>query len=107
MSVTDELDALEPRERARLTQIAREAAEGLAGKAAVQEVEVVTSTDSLYRPVYWFSFLIDKTRTSESLGHIHTRLMQALLDRLESDGDEHLPMVRILDHRDWQRRAVG
>jgi hypothetical protein len=88
-----------------LERLAREAAEDAAGAEAVEQVEVVPGEDSTDLPAYRFSFLIDQSRAVNSAGLVRIKLLQALRDRLIARGDTHYPMVRILDRRDWPKRA--
>ena len=88
-----------------LETLGRAAAQQIAGEDAVEQVEVVAGTDYTDRPVYYFSFLIDQGRARERAGLVFTRLIQKLRDDLVARGDEHLPVVRILDRTDWPRRG--
>ena len=92
---------------AELQRLGREAAEAVAGADAVEQVEVLPGGDSLDRPAYFFSFLIDRDRARQQVAVIHIRLLQALREELIARGDEHRPMVRILNRTDWPRRADG
>jgi hypothetical protein len=87
-----------------LQQLGRDAAQYIAGKDAVQEVEVVTGED-FDRPVYYFSFLIDQDRARQRAGLLRTRLVQKLRDELIARNDEHHPVIRILNRTDWDKRA--
>ena len=51
-----------------LVELGRSAAMAVAGRDAVQQVEVVDSLDSRDRPAYTFHFLIDPDRAEQSIG---------------------------------------
>ena len=87
-----------------LEELGRAAAEQIAGKEAVQDVEVAVGQDLSERPAYYFSFLIDQSRARQRAGLVRTRLVQKLRDDLIARGDEHYPVIRILDRTDWDRR---
>jgi hypothetical protein len=86
-----------------LEQLGRDAAISIAGEEAVQRVEVVPG-ERLDRPVYYFSFLIDKERSRLRQGLLLSRLVQRLGDELTLRGDERRPVIRLLDHADWDQR---
>jgi hypothetical protein len=88
-----------------LKKLGLDAAQAAAGADAVEQVEVFPGEDSLDRPAYFFSFLIDQKRAAERPGLVRIRLTQALRDGLAARGDEHYPIIRILDRADWDRRA--
>jgi hypothetical protein len=88
-----------------LEKLGREIAEDVSGPGSVEQVEVVTGVDYFERPVYDFSFLIDLNRAQLRPGLILIRLDQRLQDELIARGDEHHPVVRLLDRTDWPRRA--
>jgi len=68
-------------------------------------VSVVIGLDKrLDRPVYYFSFLIDKERSRLRQGLLLSRLVQRLGDELTLRGDERRPVIRLLDHADWDQR---
>ena len=90
---------------AHLDKLAREAAESVAGPAAVEEVEVRRGNDVDERPAYHFTFLIDHSRAVMRPGLVRIRLMQRLADMLDEQGDDHRPVITILDRRDWERRT--
>jgi len=87
-----------------LEKLARDAAEQVAGADAVEQVEVVAGDDYTDRPVYRFTFLINHDLLQERIGMVGTRLHQRLRDELIAMGDEHYPVVQILDRKDWDRR---
>ena len=87
-----------------LEKLGREAAQQVAGKGAVEDVEVVAGEDLSERPVYYFSFLIDQARARQRAGLVLTRLVQKLRDELIARGDGHYPVIRILSRTDWDRR---
>jgi hypothetical protein len=89
---------------AELERLGLEAARLVAGEDAVEQVEVVSGEDSSDRPVYYFSFLIDEQRTQQRPGLVRIRLLQRLLDELSARGDEHRPMVKMLNRTDWEHR---
>lgn len=88
-----------------LEKLGRDVAEEVAGPGCVEQVEVAAGVDYFERPVYDFSFLIDLDRARLRPGLILIRLDQRLQDELIARGDEHHPVVRLLDHTDWPRRA--
>jgi hypothetical protein len=88
-----------------LEELGRAAAVTVAGDAAVEQVEVEAGEDSSDRPVYYFSFLIDRDRSQKRPGLLYTRLVQKLRDDLVARGDEHLPVIRIFSREDWNKRA--
>ncbi len=94
---------------AELEQMGWAAAEHAAGSGAVERVEVRRGIDVWDRPAYHFSFLIDQSRARQDAGLVRIRIMQKLLDDLDKRGDDHRPVLRILNREDWDRRtdAVG
>jgi hypothetical protein len=88
-----------------LEELGRAAAETVAGAGAVEQVEVEDGADSSDRPVYYFSFLIDWDRSQKRPGLLYSRLVQRLRDDLVARGDDHLPLIRIFDRKDWYKRA--
>jgi hypothetical protein len=48
--------------------------------------------------------LINPDRARQRPGLIRTRLIQKLLDDLSARGDEHLPVIQILNREDWTKR---
>jgi hypothetical protein len=86
-----------------LEKIGLEAARELGGEGAVQNVEVAPGLDSLDRPVYWFTYLLDEARLRLGLGRFYVRLIQALQEALIARGDEHFPMIRLLNSTDWEK----
>lgn len=85
-----------------IESLGRVAAEEVAGKEAVEGVEV-TSGYEFDRPVYRFTFLIDQSRAKQRAGLVRTRLIQKLRDALDAREDERHPMIRILDRLDWDQ----
>jgi hypothetical protein len=90
-----------------LEKLGRRLAQAIAGDDAVEAVEVESGADILDRPAYHFSFLIDQGRSKTRVGLLHIRLANHLLDELTALGDEHRPLVRILDRDGWSKRAIG
>jgi hypothetical protein len=90
--------------QAHLEELGRRVARQIAGDDAVQEVEVAPGFDIDGRPVYRFTYLIDRDRSRERMGLVLSRIIQKLGDELIDRGDEHLPSVTILDQTDWPRR---
>ncbi len=88
-----------------LESLGRDAAREVVGAEAFEQVEVFTGEDSLDRPIYIFSFLINPERAGLRLGLIYLRILQRLQDMLAARGDEHPPHVRLLDRADWPHRA--
>lgn len=87
-----------------LEKLARDAAEQVAGAAAIEQVEVAAGEDSTDRPIYRFSFLVNHDRLQERIGMVVTRLHQRLRDELIELGDPHYPVIQIWDRRDWDKR---
>jgi len=87
-----------------LEKLGRTAAQQVAGKGVVKGVEVEPGEDPFERPIYYFSFLIEPRDASQRRGLLRIRLIQKLLDELTARGDEHYPVVRILNRLDWDRR---
>lgn len=87
-----------------LEVLALDVANGVAGHGAVDQVEVVQGEDSLDRPAYFFTFLLDERQSRMRVGLIRTRLIQRLRAELFARGDEHFPVIRLLDHADWEKR---
>ncbi len=87
-----------------LVELGRRVARQIAGDEAVQEVEVTPDFDIEGRPVYRFTYLIDRDRSRERIGLVFARLILELGDELIKRGDDHLPAVTILDQHDWPRR---
>ncbi len=88
-----------------LRELGREAAMHVVGADAVQEVDVTAGEDSLDRPAYYFSFVIDQSLAEQGAGLVRIRLIQRLLDNLEEQGDTHHPIIRILSRETWAKRA--
>jgi hypothetical protein len=88
-----------------LEKLGRVAAETVAGASSVQEVEVARGEDSLDRPVYYFTFLIELDRDRQRAGLVRTRIVQKLRDELVARGDGHYPIIRMLNRTDWDKRA--
>lgn len=90
---------------AELEKLAREAALDIAGPEAFEQVEIETVVDLDDRPAYYFTFLINQDRARQRPGMVRTRLSQRLRDELEARGDEHRPLLRMLDRSDWDKRG--
>jgi hypothetical protein len=88
-----------------LKKLARDAAVDIAGPEAFEQVEVETVVDLDDRPAYYFIFLIDQERAWQRPGMVRTRLSQRLREELEARGDEHRPLLRMLDRSDWDKRG--
>jgi hypothetical protein len=87
-----------------LEKLALDAARQVAGTDSVEGVEVFSDEDDMGRPAYRFVFLINQERAKLSPGLVRIRLIQHLLDDLITRGDDHMPMIEILDRTDWHRR---
>ena len=85
-----------------LKNVARDIAKDIAGEDAVRQVEVVPG-ERLDRPVYVFSYLFDKDRSRLRPGLVLSRLVQRLGEELSNRGDEHRPVIRLLDQVDWDK----
>jgi len=90
---------------ASLFKLGRDAAEMIAGKNAVEQVDVVPGADFDYRPIYHFSFLINPDHAEQKLGTIMMRVYQKLRDDLTARGEERYPMIHLLDRVDWNKRV--
>ncbi len=88
-----------------LVEFARTAAEEVAGSDAVEQVDMKRGVDFWGRPAYRFSFLIDESRARERPGRVRLSIIHKLVDALEARGDEHQPILRILNREDWDRRS--
>jgi hypothetical protein len=88
-----------------LEELGRAAAGTVAGDDAVEQVEVEVGEDSSDRPVYYFSFLINRDRGQKRPDLLYTRLVQKVRDDLVARGDDHLPLIRIFSREDWSKRA--
>jgi len=86
-------------------QLGLDAARQVLGADAVKQVEVIDGADYWYRPAYHFTYLIDLARSQLQPGLVRTRLIQKLLDDLDARGDDHLPVIQLLDAADWEKRA--
>jgi hypothetical protein len=97
------LIALDQALAADLQALGRDAARDVAGEESVEGVEVTIGEGVSDRPAYQFTFLINQSR--ERPGLVRIRLGQKLKDALAARGDEHYPMLRILNRADWDKRA--
>jgi hypothetical protein len=88
-----------------LERLGRDAAEQAAGVDAVGRVEVSETADDNDRPEYLFSFMIDQDLARQRPGLVYIRIIQSLLDALESRGDEHQVWIRILSPSEWDLRS--
>ncbi len=88
-----------------LLAIGREAARQVVGEDAGEHVEVRDGLDSTDQLAYYFTFLVDRDRERQRAGLVRTRLVQKLRDALMARGDDHYPVVQILDRADWEKRA--
>jgi len=87
-----------------LEHLALDAARQVAGMDCVEEVEVVDRADFWGRPAYLFSFVINQDRAKMTPGLIRIDLNLKLQEELSARGDEHIPMIRMLDRTDWPLR---
>lgn len=90
-----------------LEALGLDAARSVAGEDWVEQVEVVSATDSWNRPAYTFSLLVCPERLPEHLGLTRIRLRQALGDALAARGDEGIPLIRLLRPEEWSRRTLA
>jgi hypothetical protein len=88
-----------------LEKLAEDVAREVAGPEAFRAVEVESGWDVDDRPAYHFTFLIDQDRATQRPGIVRLRLRQKLRDELEALGDEHQPLLRMLDRIDWEKRG--
>jgi hypothetical protein len=88
-----------------LERLGLDAVREIAGPDAVEQVEVVVGVDYFERAAYDFSFLINPDRLRQGIGLVLIRLGQKLQDELIARGDEHHPIIHLLDRADWPRRA--
>jgi hypothetical protein len=87
-----------------LQRLGREAAEHVAGADAVEQMEVAPAPDWDDTPSYLFTCLINPDRAKATPGEILIRTGIRLRDALIARGDEHNPMIRLLDRADWEQR---
>ncbi len=85
--------------------LARDAARDIAGSDVFKQVELETVVDLDDRPAYHFTVLINPERAKLRPGPVRTRLSQKLREELEARGDEHRPLLRMLDRADWEKRG--
>lgn len=85
-----------------LKDLARDIAKDIAGEDAVRQVDIVPGERS-ERPVYVFSYLFDKDQSRLRPGLVLIRLLQRLGEELSNRGDEHRPVIRLLDQVDWDK----
>lgn len=90
---------------AELEKLARDAAREIAGPHAVEQLEIENVIDLDDRPAYHFTFLVNKDRVGVHPGLFRVDLALKLLDELTARGDEHRPLIRFLDRRDWEKRG--
>ncbi len=90
-----------------LQELGLAAARRAAGEDAIERVFVEDTIDSLDRPAYRFTYLLDEKRSKHDLGLTRIRIIQALLDDLDARGDEHRPRIVLLDREAWDRRQIG
>jgi hypothetical protein len=86
-----------------LTEIARTAASKVAGLGTVERVKVTTRLDSTDKPVYYFSFLIDRDRDPEAGVWPRIRLGQKLRDELIARDDYQYPYISVHDRAGWEK----
>lgn len=101
----DQIRAMARLSGSELEQIGLEAAKGVVGAGAVEEVEVVAGLDTSDEPAYFFSFLVDQGEHRQSSGLLWTRLGQKIRDALIEQGDDSYPYVRVLSRQDWESRG--
>jgi len=87
-----------------LEQMGLTAGRQVAGPAAIEQVAVESGVDAWDRPAYRFTYLFDSAQTEDRPGKVYIRIVQALQDELESRGDEHIPLIKLLDRTDWDKR---
>ena len=85
--------------------LAADAVRESAGPEAFGRVEVEIGVDVRYRPADEFTFLINQDRAKPRAGLVRIRLGLKHLDEVAAQGDEHLPVLDILDRTDWEKRA--
>ncbi len=86
---------------AEIQQIGEDVAHAVVGKGVIDKVEVRPGWSTSDEPTYEFYFRVDPTRLTINSGVVHIDLSRHLLDALYERGDEHLPVVHLLDERDW------
>ena len=90
-----------------LEKLAFDIARKVAGDGAVEQVQVTDGVDASDRPAYHFTFLINDGLLQVRPGLVLIRVTQYLHDALMAHGDEHFPVIRILNQEDWSRRRVA
>ena len=88
-----------------IEELGKRAAAAVVGDGVFPQVRVESDEDDDFRPIYRFSFLIDRQHSSMRPGLIRIRLIQKLRDELVSRRDDHLPVIRILNQADWDQEA--
>ena len=84
-----------------------DAAEAVGGAGVVGAIRVEPGVDADERPAYHFRFLINQDRSILGPGLLRIRLHLRLLEDLSILGDEHEPVLEMLDRADWDRRAAS
>lgn len=89
---------------ASVENIGREAAHEVIGEK-VEDVEAAPGQDSSDGTAYFISFRFARDRDRAKAALLRTRLAQKIRDKLLEAGDEHYPIIRLLDDDEWMRRA--
>lgn len=87
-----------------LRVLARTIADRVAGRDAIEDVVVEPEVDDLGRETHRFVFRFSSTLSPEDLGRIRSELHFGVRDALIARGEETPPVIRLLDHQDWDRR---
>ena len=90
-----------------LEKFALEAGREIAGPGVFEQVEVRPTADLDDRPAYLFTILLNPHRIVGEPGLPLVDLRIRLRRELEARGDEHRPMTRYLERRDWHERHRG
>jgi hypothetical protein len=89
-----------------ILQLGRNAADAIGGDKFVTDVGVAIGEDSMDRPVYHFSFLVDQNvQPPHGRGLFVIRLSQRLKDDLAAQGDARYPIVHFMNQAEWKSRA--
>ena len=90
-----------------LEQFGRTLAQEVAGTEAVEQVEAAEGEDWTNKPAYYFAFLIDEKRPPSLGFSLSARISMRLRDELVARGDYRMPFVRVLSHKEWDKRGRG
>jgi hypothetical protein len=90
-----------------LEEIGRTIAQEVAGNLTVEEAEAAEGEDWTGKPAYYFAFLIDEKREPPPQFSLSVRISMRIRDELVARGDYRMPFVRVVSHKDWDKRGRG